>query len=123
MAEIIKLVMMKVLVTITTIITLIIMTYRRNSIERKKTLLEQKTGQVTTHGTTFYYQMLKTPHENVKDCYQRKKIKNNGRPVETGGARGLQPPRFLFKFTFYQLTIIVKRKKVAKKNNKSLQIP
>ena len=38
-------------------------------------------------------------------------------PVESGGAGGLQPPRFLLKLTFNQLAIIMKRKKEQKNKN------
>ena len=48
---------------------------------------------------------------------------NITRPVEGPGVGwGQQPPRFLLKLTFYQLKMMVKRKKVTKKY-KPLEIP
>ena len=61
-------------------------------------------GKIMSNTTLHLPKKLKLPLKNIFLIYCR--------PVETGGAGGgCSPPRFLLKLPFYQLTMIVKRKK------------
>ena len=72
MVEIIMII--EVLVTMAVIIIVKIMTYGRNSMENEKrrTLMEQKTGQVNMHKNIFHYKTSQALNGNVKNYYQKK---------------------------------------------------
>ena len=78
MVEIIMII--EVLVTMAVIIIVKIMTYGRNSMENEKrrTWMEQKTGQVNTHKNIFHYKTSQALNGNVKNYYQKKDLKTMG---------------------------------------------